>query len=66
MMVMMMITFMSFVVVVMMIITFMSLFIRLAVVVVMMMTYEWLGDNSNDDSDYHETPSTLRTMKIKM
>ena len=49
-----------------MIITFMSLFIRLAVVVVMMMTYEWLGDNSNDDSDYPDTPSTLRTMKIKI
>ena len=46
---------------VMMMITFMSF-----VVVVMTMTYEWLGDNSNDDSDYHDTTSTLRTMKIKM
>ena len=36
------------------------------VVVVMTMTFEWLGDNSNDDSDYHDTPSTLRTMKIKI
>ena len=46
---------------VMMIITFMSF-----VVVVMTMTYEWLGDNSNDDSDYHDTPYTLRSMKIKI
>ena len=44
-----------------MIITFMSF-----VVVVMTMTYEWLGDDSNDDSDYHDTPSTLRTMKIRI
>ena len=36
------------------------------VVVVMTMTFEWLGDNSNDDSDYPDTPSTLRTMKIKI
>ena len=46
---------------VMMIITFMSF-----VVVVMMMTYEWLGEYSNDDSDYQDTPSTLRTMKNKI
>ena len=46
---------------VMMMITFMSF-----VVVVMTMTYEWLGDNSNDDSYYHDTPSTMRSMKIKM
>ena len=36
------------------------------VVVMMMMTYESLGDYNNDDSDYQDTPSTLRTMKIKI